>query len=396
MLAPIAGIFAILFAATPLVAQAAPGWSFLELYAFGSNPNLADGIQPEAGIVRDSAGNLYGTTFFGGNGTGCDINFAGCGVVFQIAPNGTETVLHAFSGANDGWNPTGRLIRDAAGNLYGTTQFGGLYGYGTVFQLDSAGNETILHHFRGGSDGANPNAGVVEDSAGDLYGTTRYGGQGCDHQGCGTVFKISTTGQESILHRFKDGLDGASPLSGVAVDSSGDIYGTAWAGGLYNYGTVFEIDSTGQEKILHHFSGASDGANPIGGVTLDQVGNLYGTASGAGASHIGIVFTVNTAGRESVLYTFTGGVDGAYPTSHLLVDSAGNLFGMASEGVAGYGSGFEISGGTFTLLYYFTGTPDGGYPIGGLIMDSSGNLYGTTSSAGPNGWGSVFELQNAN
>lgn len=343
--------------------------------------------------MRDSSGNLYGTTFFGGNGTGCDINFAGCGVVFQITPNGTETVLHAFSGASDGWNPTGRLIRDTAGNLYGTTQFGGLYGYGTVFRIDSTGNETILHHFRGGNDGANPNAGVVEDAAGNLYGTTRYGGQGCDHQGCGTVFKIGTTGQESILHRFKDGLDGASPLSGVAIDSAGNVYGTAWAGGLYNYGTVFEIDTNGQEKVLHHFTAAMDGSNPIGGVTLDQAGNLYGTASGAGASHIGIVFTVDPAGIESVLYTFTGGIDGAYPTSHLLVDSVGNLYGMASEGVAGWGSIFEISGGTFTLLYSFAGTPDGGYPIGGLMMDSSGNLYGTTSSAAPNGWGSAFELQ---
>lgn len=369
-------------------AQAAPGWSFVELYAFGANANLADGIQPEAGLVRDSNGNLYGTTFFGGNGTGCDINFAGCGVVFQVAPNGTETVLHAFSGAHDGWNPTGRLIRDDAGNLYGTTQFGGLYGHGTAFKIDAAGNETILHHFRGGSDGSNPVAGVVEDTAGNLYGTTRYGGLGC-----GTVFKISSGGEETILHRFKDGWDGANPLSSVAMDSSGDIFGTAWAGGIFNYGTVFEIDSTGQEKVLHHFAAGSDGANPVGGVTLDQAGNLYGTASGAGSSQIGIVFTVNTAGVESVLYTFTGGIDGAYPTSHLLVDSAGNLYGMASQGVAGWGSIFEITGGTFTLLYYFSGSPDGGLPVGGLIMDSSGNLYGTTSSAAPNGWGSVFELQ---
>jgi len=384
---------AIFLASAPATAQAAPGWSFVELYAFGASPTLADGIQPEAGMVRDNEGNLYGTTFFGGNGTGCDINFAGCGVVFEITPSGVETVLHAFSGAKDGWNPTGRLIRDDAGNLYGTTQFGGLFGYGTVFKLDSFGNETILHHFRGGSDGANPNAGVVEDSTGNLYGTTRYGGQGCDGEGCGTVFKIATSGAETILYRFRDGSDGANPLSGVALDSAGDIYGTAWAGGIFNYGTIFEIDILGHEKILYHFAGGGDGSNPVGGVTLDKSGNLFGTASGAGSSYIGTVFEVSAAGTESTVYTFTGGVDGAYPTSHLLVDSAGNLYGMASQGVAGWGSVFKVSGGTFTLLYYFSGTPDGGLPVGGLIMDSSGNLYGTTSSAAPNGWGSAFELQ---
>ena len=395
LVVPVFALFTLLGA--PYVpAQAAPGWSFVELYAFGSNPNLTDGIQPEAGMVRDSSGNLYGTTFFGGNGTGCDIDFAGCGVVFAVAPNGTETVLHAFSGPSDGWNPTGRLIRDDAGNLYGTTQFGGLYGYGTVFKIDAAGNETILHHFRGGNDGANPNAGVVEDASGNLYGTTRYGGQGCNGEGCGTVFKISASGQETILYRFRDGLDGANPMSGVALDSTGNVYGTAWSGGIFNFGTVFVINSAGQETILHHFAAGADGANPVGGVTLDEAGNLYGTASGAGGSQIGVVFTVNTAGNESVLYTFTGSADGAYSTSHLLVDSAGNIYGMASQGVAGWGSVFEISGGTFTLLYYFTGTPDGGYPVGGLILDSDGNLYGTTSSAGPNGWGSVFELHKTN
>ncbi|HVI09412.1 MAG TPA: choice-of-anchor tandem repeat GloVer-containing protein [Candidatus Binatia bacterium] len=396
-ISPLSAIFLLaLFASllsSPAASQAAPGWNYIELYAFGANPYLPDGAQPEAGMVRDDSGNLYGTTFFGGGGTGCDINFNGCGVVFEVTPGGTETVLHAFSGPTDGWNPTGRLIRDSAGNLYGTTPFGGAYGYGTVFKIDSAGNETILHSFHGGGDGANPNAGVVEDSTGNLYGTTRYGGQGCDGAGCGTVYKIDANGQETVLHRLLDGMDGASPMSGVELDSAGDIYGTAWAGGIFDFGTVFEIDSSGQEKVLHHFQGGTDGVNPVGGVTLDQAGNLYGAASGAGGSQIGVIFTVNTSGAESVLYTFTGGVDGAYPTSHLLVDPAGNIFGMASQGVAGWGSVFEISGGAFNLLYYFTGTPDGGYPVGGLIMDSQGNLYGTTSSAAPYGWGSVFELQ---
>jgi uncharacterized repeat protein (TIGR03803 family) len=394
-LAPLTALFSLLSVSPRAAAQAAPGWSFVELYAFGTSPN--DGLQPEAGLFRDGSGNLYGTTFFGGNGSGCDINVGGCGAVFKIDSGGNETTFYAFDGAHDGWNPTDRLIMDTAGNLYGTTQFGGLYGYGTVFELSPAGSETILHHFQGGSDGANPNAGVVQDTEGNFYGTTRYGGHGCNSQGCGTVFKISNTGQETILHRFLDGLDGANPMSGVEVDSSGNIYGTAWAGGLFNYGTVFEIEAAGQEKILHHFAAGGDGSNPVGGVTLDQAGNLYGTASGAGTSDIGIVFTINPAGDESVLYTFTGGVDGAYSTSHLLIDQAGNIFGMASQGVAGWGSIFEISGGTFTLLYYFSGTQiDGGLPVGGVTMDSAGNLYSTTSSCSSNCWGTVFELQNTN
>jgi uncharacterized repeat protein (TIGR03803 family) len=381
-----------LFAA--LFSMQATAQTFIELYPFNSaSVGLADGAWPEAGVVRDSAGNLYGTTFFGGTGTGCDINEAGCGVVFKVDPTGKETVLHIFGGAHDGWNPTGSLILDAAGNLYGTTQFGGLYGYGTVFKIDPAGNETILHSFRRGLDGANPAAGLVQDASGNLYGTTRYGGVGCNTQGCGTVFKISPTGQETILHRFRDGADGASPLGVVAVDSSGDVYGSTWVGGIFNYGTVFKIDMCGEEKVLHHFSGGSDGANPIGGVTLDQAGNLYGTTS-AGGAFIGTVFTVNTAGNESIVYTFTGGLDGAYPYANLILDASGNLYGTASQGGStDAGSVFELTGGTLTVLYDFAGTTDGANPMGGLTMDSSGNLYGTAVQQGLYGWGAVFEIQ---
>jgi uncharacterized repeat protein (TIGR03803 family) len=368
--------------------------TFIELYPFNSaSIGLSDGAWPESAVVRDSAGNLYGTTFFGGTGSGCDINVGGCGVVFKLDPAGKETVLHIFGGAHDGWNPTASLTLDSAGNLYGTTQFGGQYGYGTVFKIDPASHETILHSFRRGSDGANPNAGLVEDASGNFYGTTRYGGVGCNTQGCGTVFKISPSGQETILYRFRDGADGANPLGAVAVDSSGDVYGTTWVGGVFNYGTVFRIDMCGAEKVLHHFSGGSDGANPIGGVTLDQAGNLYGSTS-AGGAFLGTVFTVNSAGNESVVYAFAGGLDGAYPYSNLILDASGNLYGTASQGgSAGAGSVFEISGGTLTVLYDFAGTTDGANPVGGLAMDASGNLYGTAVQQGLDGWGAVFEIQ---
>jgi uncharacterized repeat protein (TIGR03803 family) len=385
--------------------QSAVAQSFTELYAFNSSGNLSDGGSPEAGVTRDTEGNLYGTTFFGGTGTGCDIYFAGCGTVFKVDTSGAETVLHSFGGAHDGWNPTARLILDAAGNLYGTTGYGGAHGRGTVFKVDKAGNETIIHSFAGGTDGDRPNAGLVEDAAGNLYGTTQYGGRGCDGQGCGTVFRISPDGRETVLYRFADFPDGASPLGGVALDSLGNIYGTTWLGGTHSFGTVFKIDMCGGEKVLHSFAGGSDGANPLDAPVLDKAGNMYGTTAAGGASGstplgLGTLFKVDTAGHESILYSFTGGSDGANPYAHLLVDTSGDLYGTASSGgCCGQGSVFKFSDGSLIPLYGFS-TPnsngenaDGQYPMGGLITDSAGNLYGTTVQAGTNGWGSVFVVQ---
>ncbi len=344
-------------------------------------------------MARDAAGNLYGTTFYGGTGSGCDIYFPGCGTVFKVDTTGTETVLHSFGGAGDGWNPTARVVLDSAGNLYGTTAYGGAKGYGTVFKMDAPGNETILHSFAGGSDGANPNAGLVADTAGNFYGTTQYGGRGCDGHGCGTVFRISPASVETVLYRFADGEDGASPLGGVALDSSGSIYGTTWLGGIHSFGTVFCLSPSGKERVLHSFAGGNDGANPMAAPVLDAAGNMYGTTS-AGGPYFGTVYMVDAAGNESILYRFTGGSDGAYPYSHLLVDASGNLYGTVSQsGIANGGTVFELSGGSLTVLYGFLGTSDGAVPMGGLISDTAGNLYGTAVQAGTYGWGSVFEVQ---
>ena len=378
---------------------AAQTFTFTELYPFNSSGDLSDGASPEAGVTRDAAGNLYGTTFFGGTGTGCDIYFGGCGEVFKLDATGTLAVLHSFGSGTDGSNPTAGIIPDGSGNLYGTTAFGGEYGHGTIFKVNAiTGAETILHSFAGGADGANPNAGLIQDAAGNFYGTTQYGGQGCDSRGCGTVFELSTTGQESILYRFSDVPDGASPLGGVALDSSGNIYGTTWVGGVYSMGTVFSLDSSGNETVLHSFAGGSDGANPLDAPVLDQAGNLYGTTS-AGGQYFGTLFMVDTSANESILYSFMGGSDGAYPYSHLLMDASGNLFGTASQGgCCGPGTIFEFSAGTLIPLYQFSAAPngtnpDGQIPVGGLIADSAGNLYGTAAQAGPDGWGTVFKLE---
>jgi uncharacterized repeat protein (TIGR03803 family) len=208
-MAPAFVIYLLALVPVLFLSRLAAAQAFTELYAFNSSGNLSDGGTPEAGVTRDADGNLYGTTFFGGTGTGCDIYYAGCGTVFKLDTSGTETVLHSFGGAHDGWNPTARLILDEAGNLYGTTGYGGAHGHGTVFKVDKAGNETIIHSFAGGTDGDRPNAGLVEDTAGNLYGTTQYGGRGCDGHGCGTVFRISVDDRETVLYR--DFPDGASP-----------------------------------------------------------------------------------------------------------------------------------------------------------------------------------------
>ena len=371
--------------------------TFTELYAFNSTGNLSDGGWPEAGVVRDAAGNLYGTTFFGGLGTGCDIDVAGCGIVFKVDAGGNETVLHAFGGTQDGWNPTAGLVLDSAGNLYGTTLLGGAHGFGVVFKIDLLGNETILHSFTRNADGANPNSSLAQDTASNLYGTPQYGGRGCDRHGCGTIFRITPSGDETVLYQFH-GIDGASPLGGVVVDGSGNVYGTTWLGGLYGFGTVFKIDGHGNETVLHNFSAASDGANPMGTLVLDAAGNIYGTTSAGGNSYFGTLFMIDTAGNESVLYNFTGGNDGAYPYSNLILDAQGNLYGTTSQGGSGQGTVFEFSNGTLNTLYSFSApingmNSDGQNPMGGVTADANGNLYGTAVSAGSWGWGSVFEIQ---
>ncbi len=383
---------AILFwAALVLAVPSAFSQTFTNLYSFNASGDLSDGGYPKAGVVRDAAGNLYGTTFFGGTGSGCDIFFAGCGAIFKLDLNGAQTVLHSFGGTFDGWNPTASVTVDAAGNLYGVTAYGGAHGYGTVFKLDAVGHEIILHGFAGGSDGATPRAGLAQDASGNLYGTTEYGGTGCNGRGCGTVFRITASGQETVLYRFTDLPDGSSPLAGVTLDSAGNIYGTTWLGGVYSQGTVFRLDPSGNETVLYNFAGGNDGSNPLGGVVLDNAGNLYGTTTAGGSVlGFGIIFKLDIAGNESVLYSFTGGSDGAYPYSTLVSDSAGNLYGTASQG---FGSVFELSGGSLIVLYDFIGSSDGANPMAGVVMDSAGNLYGTTVQAGVNGWGTVFEIQ---
>lgn len=361
----------------------------------------SDGAVPTATLIQDLAGNLYGTTSSGGSGLG---------VVFKLDNTNHETVLHAFSGPpNDGATPHGALVMDGSGNLYGTTSAGGASGLGTVFKIDTSGTESVLHSFSGNSDGANPYAGLVIDSSGNLYGTTENGGV----SGFGTVFKIDSGGTESVLHSFAGSpSDGADPKAALTLDPDGDLYGTTFAGGSAGFGTVFELDTTNTETVLYTFTGNADGANPFGGVTRDQNGILYGTTESGGkrSGNVpslgvplldrpygcckGVVYAL-IGGSQVVLYTFTGGNDGGTPASDLVL-SNGVLYGTSLTGGPGKrGTAFSvtIANGSESVLHGFAGKTDGGTPGAGLLMNSAGVLYGTAESGGRYQNGTVFQYK---
>ncbi len=397
-------LLGVLFALT--VAFPAQAQTFQTLYEF---PLRKTGNTP-SGLLGVN-GNFYGTTALGG--------ISNEGTVFELTTEGKLTSLYSFSrNTSDGRNPTvGPLIRDGVGDLYGTTQNGGdlrcvafsnSVGCGTVFKLSAGGKETIVHSFTGGStDGSYPLAGLAADSAGNLYGTTYIGGIGCYAQGCGTVYKIIPSGKESVLYSFTGGVDGSNPYGVVlVVDPAGNLYGTTAYGGDLTCGghgagcgVVFKIDPTGTETVLHAFTGSTDGAYPITGLVRDSQGNLYGTAStGGNCRECGLVFKIDPAGNETVLYNFTDEeVQPALTASSLLVDSAGNLYGATLYGGSiSEGTVFEVSSqGKYTMLHSFDFT-DGAYPVAGLIRDNAGNLYGTTSGGGndgcSSGCGVIFKI----
>jgi uncharacterized repeat protein (TIGR03803 family) len=269
------------------------------LYSF---KGYADGNEPEDNLILDNEGNLYGTTFYGGTGTGCGVPDGGCGTVFEVTQAGTETVLYSFGvGAADGNFPTSGLVRDAEGNLYGTTAYGGLVngsycpvGCGTVFKLSSTGTKTTLYSFTGNADGSDPQGSLLLDAQGNLYGTTVGGGTfgaGCG-DGCGTVFKVTAAGTETVIHSFTGGADGSGPFSGLIRDAKGNFYGTTRDGGSVGAGTVYKLTPAGTETILYDFAGSGNGFSPWSGLVMDAEGNLYGTTAYGGAYGYGTVFEV--------------------------------------------------------------------------------------------------------
>jgi uncharacterized repeat protein (TIGR03803 family) len=410
-------------------------WKETVIHEFAGYPS--DGANPVASLVFDSGGNLYGTTSAGGNGGGCGNQYiqVSCGTVFKLSPAGdgwTESILHNFQGGTDGCYPVGGLIFDQSGNLYGTSESNGgggyncFLGYGTVFMLapGSGGTwtESILYTFTGNGDGGNPAAGLIFDSAGNLYGT------GADvNTGVGTVFELipgsGGTWTEKVLFT-SNGLF----YGGLIFDTAGNLYGTIENGGSSGCspgcGSVFELSpgSTGwTENTLYNFTGGPDGAYPVASLLFDSNGNLYTTAfTGANAGCVfdftgcgAVVKLTPSSGGKWVLaasYDFSSPQDGSFSYANLISDASGNLYGTTEYGGTGqcYGNSdpgcgtvFELSptsNGTWKrkVLYSFTDSNgDGAYPIAGLTFDSTGNLYGTTQYGGNGNHGTVFELATA-
>jgi len=373
------------------------------------------GYTPSGGLIFDTAGNLYGTTQNAGAYNG--------GTVYKLSPNGsggwTMTVLYNFDVfTKDGYFPYSNVIFDAAGNLYGTTNSGGAYGKGTVFELSPGGSggwaEKLLHSFGNNNDGSDPTAGLILDASGNLYGTATLGGI----YGGGIVFELRPTSggnwAEKVLHYFGKGTDGVYPEGGLVMDASGNLYGTTQDGGVYfgGRGTAYELKPQAggkwSEAVLHSFGnnvGGQDGEYPQTGLVFDAAGNLYGTTYQGGALLNGTVFELTPAGggtwTETLLYQFnaTNLSEGLLVSSGLILDSAGNFYGETAQGTGNtfYGSVFKLTpvgGGvwTETQLITFAKQSFGSLPEGGLILDSAGNLYGTTELGGPGGGGIVFEV----
>jgi uncharacterized repeat protein (TIGR03803 family) len=328
------------------------------LYSFCSVTGCFDGLNPDAGLIFDAAGNLYGTTI--GGGPSANYCHGGCGTAFKLTPNAdgtwTESVLHDFYDS-DGADPNASLIFDAAGNLYGTTFYGGNlskcggFGCGVVFELtpnsDGSWTESELYAFSGGADGGQPIAGLIFDTAGNLYGTSAYGG--AHHRG--TVFKLTAnadgTWTESVLYSFGANGGGDAPAASLIFDASGNLYGTTSRGGAHHNGTVFKLtpnaDGSWTERVLQNFRSAGDSR---AGLIFDAAGNLYGTAFSGGPANGGAVFK-------------------------LAPQSDGNW--------------------TYSVLHFLFGKPATG-PVGGLVLDKAGNLYSTTQGCGSGCAGVVFEI----
>lgn len=364
-----------------------------------------DGVTPAdpGGLIADESGNFFGTTYSGGTGCGG----AGCGTVFEISSRGKETVLYRFLGGTDGSGPVGELARDASGNLYGATSEGGstecgdANGCGTIFRLSPDGKYTSLYAFgRVATDGYQPNGDLAVDSSGNVYGTTIFGGStGCDQWGCGTAFKVTPNGSETILYTFQGGADGAKPSAGLLRDSSGNLFGTTFYGGdstCYRdgCGVVFELPVSGGEKVLHAFH-SSEGYFPVTGVTQDAAGNLYG---GTGSSSFSILYRVSLAGDFKVLFKFATGNDpnGNSSSGNLLLDNSGDIFVNNSEGgTQGRGVLFELAadGSALALHEFGAWAQDGSAPQGRPLLvqkKQKQRLYGVTAAGGKNGKGAVW------
>jgi uncharacterized repeat protein (TIGR03803 family) len=365
-----------------------------------------EGEYADTDLETDSAGNIYGTTVLGGD--------FGSGTVFQLSPtpNGwVHTVLYSFTGGADGGEPYKGVTIDREGNLYGTAVTGGSGscegGCGVAYKLTNSGGnwtQTVIHAFTGGDDGSGPGARLTVDRGGNIYGMAPTGGA----NGLGTIYKISQAGAAwtfKVIHTFTGGDDGATGSAGRMVLRRARLYGAATTGGAHGSGVIFELSprAVGEWdfRAIYAFKGQPDGSFPYGALLFAGSGKIYGTTYYGGTSGIGAVYELsprrNGEWNENVIYSFQEGSDGNSPISNLVFDPAGNLYGTTSEGGLGSGTIFKLSpigGGqwTETVVHPFQGPPDGAFAYNGMVVDRLGNFYGATVHGGKNDDGSVYKF----
>ena len=374
------------------------------IYSFAGDK---DGEYTDTDLVIDAEGNLYGTSVQGGA-------FGG-GTVFRLSPSSTgwkHKVLYSFTGGADGGEPYKGVTLDSQGNLYGTAVTGGggscEGGCGVAYKLTHVGTtwtQSVIHTFTGGNDGSGPGAGLTLDKRGNVYGMTPTGGA----NGLGVIFRLqlqaSGEWKIKVLHTF-NGDDGATGSAGRLLLRSGTFYGAATVGGAYGQGTIFSlkhIPGQWQFKTLYSFKGQPDAGFPYGGLTFDQAGNLYGTTYYEGANDFGSVYQLSPqpdgSWAEKVLYSFKGGRDGMGSISNLVLSKKGALYGTTSEGGSSCSCGtiFKVKvdalgNWTERVMYRFTGVPDAGFAYNGMVADAAGNLYGATVHGGTNDDGAIYKF----
>ena len=384
------GVLALTVLSALLLIAFQPAYAQTEkvLYSFGSYSG--DGQNPGyAPLIHQ--GNFYGTTPYGGAYS--------YGTVFKVTASGKESLLYSFcsqSNCTDGENPSSGVIIDKDGNLYGTTLNGGAQNWGALFKITPTGQESVLYSFGAYSgDGEWPGGGLIMDKVGNLYGTTAIGGANSS----GTVFKVTPTGEEIVLYSFYTySGDGSSPQAGLIMHGNGNFYGTTSGGGANGSGTVFKVTPTGEETVLYSFgSHSGDGGTPFTGLVMDKDDNLYGTTSSGGAHKFGTAFKLTPSGEEKVIHSFGAGNEDGRGPNQLIIDKAGNLYGTTALGSGKcYGTVFELTpAGKVTILHrFYPDTGDGYDPQAGVVMNNKGNLYGTTAAGGTAAYayGTVFEL----
>ena len=372
------------------------------IYSFAGG---VDGEYTDTELVMDGVGNLYGTSVQGGA--------FNSGTVFSVTPAGVHTVLYSFTGGKDGGEPYKGVTLGPDGNLYGTAVAGGAGscdgGCGVVFKLtnaDGAWTQSVIHTFTGGDDGSGPGSPVAFDARGNIYGTTPTGGE----DGMGVVYqlrpKVAGGWVLQVIHAFSGGADGAGGSAGkLLIDAEGDLFGVCTAGGANGFGTAYEISPRqGQWEFatLYAFQDQPDGALPYGGLVADKTGNLYGTTYYAGANDQGTVYRLsrsNGTWTETVLYSFKGGTDGAAPISSLVADASGNFYGTTSAGGSGCGCGVifkmtRTASGKWVegVVYRFPGAPAPGTAYNGLVRDAAGDFFGATVNGGGGNNGALYEF----